>query len=52
MGLNICHNAYFESITYAERQDLHTLSYSQTMMLDIYGKELEHTDQGDLVRVG
>jgi len=29
-----------------------TLSYSQTTMLDIYGKEFEHTDQSDLVRVG
>lgn len=29
-----------------------TLSYSQTTMLDIYGKEFEHTDQSDFVRVG
>lgn len=28
-----------------------TLSYSETTMVDIYGKTFEHTDQNNLVRV-
>ena len=39
--------SFFQTVTVAGD----TMSYSQTTTLDIYGKEFEHTDQSDLVRV-
>lgn len=43
-------NAKLKSYVQQVKVSANALSYSQTMMLDIYGKEFEHTDDSVLIR--